>query len=152
MYTLTLPVFHCERCWIRTRDHCISSLERYQWATTYLTFNIFNFFFYMACYGQVPVSVIDLIRPGWVVPVLECSPPLLEPDCQLLGDSLLLDLTIPGCVVPVLECSPPLLEPDCQLLGDTLLLDLLVQLLDLYVHQVLRSQKNPCSFIFLNVP
>ena len=35
--TVTLPVlrvFHCERCRIRTRDHCLSSLERYQWATT----------------------------------------------------------------------------------------------------------------------
>ena len=37
VYTVTLPllrVFHCERCRIRTRDHCLSSLEHYQWATT----------------------------------------------------------------------------------------------------------------------
>ena len=26
---LSLEIFHCERCRIRTRDHCLSSLERY---------------------------------------------------------------------------------------------------------------------------
>ena len=31
---LSSEFFHCERCRIRTRDHCLSSLERYQWATT----------------------------------------------------------------------------------------------------------------------
>ena len=38
VFSTTLPVlrvFHCERCRrIWTRDHCLSSLERYQWATT----------------------------------------------------------------------------------------------------------------------
>ena len=37
VYTVTLPVlrvFHYERCRIRTRDHCLRSLELYQWATT----------------------------------------------------------------------------------------------------------------------
>ncbi len=33
-------------------------------------------------------------RPGSVVSVLECAPPLLEPDRQLLGDALLLDFLV----------------------------------------------------------
>ena len=41
-YTVTLPVrrvFHCERYRIRTRDHCLRSLMRYQWATTSLFYH-----------------------------------------------------------------------------------------------------------------
>ena len=38
VYTVTLPVliiFQCERCRIRTRDHCFSSLDHNQWDTTF---------------------------------------------------------------------------------------------------------------------
>ena len=53
-YTAALPVlrvFHCEKCRIRNRDHCLRSLKGCQWATTSLFFIcstawVLNIFFF----------------------------------------------------------------------------------------------------------